>query len=269
MLYHRGLINRFAFFRAGRPGEFNYYLDNTASLELLAEQGSVSALDFEEVRRNKEKDYAALHDPARAEDMEGRRLFLKHEVMISRFHATLELAAQKSAGAVKLTQWQQGPQLWSSVEDEEGERLPHRPDAYFALRFKNSLRGDSEAHFFYEADRKTTPAPRHNRKLRAHFQFIVKQKLHELKYGVKRIRAVLIETIDDAWADHLRQAAGEREVSGSKPTPLFWFTTSTLLTKLLQREGEGTAPAYLAYPEIIFKPIWASPVDNNLYSLLD
>ena len=32
MLYHRGLINRFAFPRIGNPGEFVYYLDNHASL---------------------------------------------------------------------------------------------------------------------------------------------------------------------------------------------------------------------------------------------
>lgn len=37
-LYHRGLINRFAFPRIGNPSEFWYYLDSTAALDLLAEQ---------------------------------------------------------------------------------------------------------------------------------------------------------------------------------------------------------------------------------------
>lgn len=40
-------------------------------------------------------------------------------------------------------------------------------------------------HFFYEADRKHTSTPKHNRKLRAHFDYIVKQQLREAVYGVK------------------------------------------------------------------------------------
>src|SRR5258708_39385483 len=39
-LYHKGLINRFAFMRGKNPGEFHYYLDNTAALEVLIENGA-------------------------------------------------------------------------------------------------------------------------------------------------------------------------------------------------------------------------------------
>jgi hypothetical protein len=53
-------------------------------------------------------------------------------------------------------------------------------------------------HSFYEAGRKTTSTHRHNKKLRAHFHYIVKQRRHEEHYGVKRIRAVLIETMRGA-----------------------------------------------------------------------
>src|SRR5215213_4270456 len=35
-LYHKALINRFAFMRGKNPSEFYYYLDNTEALELLA-----------------------------------------------------------------------------------------------------------------------------------------------------------------------------------------------------------------------------------------
>ena len=74
MLYHRGLINRFAFPRIGNPGEFIHYLDDTHALELLIEQGwsEREDLPFEEVRRNKEKDYSAIHNPRKVDEMQGR-----------------------------------------------------------------------------------------------------------------------------------------------------------------------------------------------------
>jgi hypothetical protein len=188
-------------------------------------------LPFEEVRNNREKDYSAIHDPSKVDELQGRLLFLKHELMISRFHAMLELACKKSTGKVELTDWRQGSELWNTVEvpklhyerpkegqaegrwfeAEDTEILPHRPDAFFTLR-----RGEEELHFFYEADRKRTVTKRHNKKLRAHFHYIVKKRRHQEPYGVSRIRAVLIETISASWAEELRQAASHYTVSGVK-----------------------------------------------------
>jgi hypothetical protein len=285
-LYHMGLINRFAFPRIGNPSEFWYYLDNTHALDLLAEQGSDPAgLDYEAVRRNKEKDYAAIMDPALVDEMQGRLLFLKHEAMISRFHATLELACQKTAGKIVLTTWQQGAGLWDSVkapklsyknnrlyELNEAEKLPHRPDAFFTLYVQGAPSGEQFRNYFYEADRKNTSTTKHNRKLRAHFHYIVKQRLHQLRYGIDRVRAVLIETLDDAWAEQLRQAAEHPGVSGDKPSPLFWFTTSRLFTEQIEvQEGKHTKliPRFLLNPEIIFQRIWAPPAQQQLFSLFD
>lgn len=87
-----------------------------------------------------------------------------------------------------------------------------------------------------------------------------------------RIRAVLIETISTSWADELRQAANHFAVSGPKPLPLFWFTTSELFTKPVEiSEGNRTrqVPLYLTRPEIIFELIWATPVDDTLHSILN
>src|SRR5437870_452282 len=79
-LYHKGLVNRFAFMRGKNPGEFHYYLDNTASLHLLVDQGAdPNDLEFEEVRRNREKAYCDVNSPKHVEEMQGRLLFLKHE----------------------------------------------------------------------------------------------------------------------------------------------------------------------------------------------
>ena len=222
------------------------------------------SLPFEEVRRNKEKDYSAIHDPRKVDEMQGRLQFLKHELMISRFHAMLELACKKSNGKTELTDWRQGPELWNKVEvpklryerpkdgqgegkwfeSEDTETLPHRPDAFFTLK-----RGDKEIHFFYEADRKRTSTKKHNRKLRAHFHYIVRQRHHQEHYGISRIRAVLIETITSSWAEELRQAANHFTVSGPKPSPLFWFTTSELFTKPVEITEGKPQPTDAAPPD--------------------
>lgn len=281
-LYHKGLINRFAFMRSKNPGEFHYYLDSTEALNLLVAYGAdPEDLQFEEVRRNRDKAYCDVNNPKRMEEMQGRLLFLKHEVMISRFHAMLELACSQSKGQVELTDFQQGPVLWNKVEVpkitykdgqwrelDESEQLPHRPDAFFTLSFSNANTKEM-AHFFYEADRHRTDTNKYNKKLRAHFHFAVKQKelLKEI-YGLHRIRAVLTETVDDEWAERLRQAANHVTVSGPKPSPLFWFTTSRLFTDAAPA-GNRLVPIHLQKPDIIFRKIWATPVNDTLHSLLD
>jgi hypothetical protein len=281
-LYHKGLVNRFAFMRGNNPGEFHYYLDNTAALDLLIGSGvPLDSLEREEVRRNREKAYCNVNNPKLIEEMQGKLLFLKHEAMISRFHAMLELACNHSAGSVELSDFQQGPGLWHKVEVpklsykdgqwremDQTEQLPHRPDAFFTLNFPKDA-GREPLHFFYEADRHRTNTHKYNKKLRAHFHFVVKEKKHQQVYGIKRVRAVLTETIDDDWAEGLRQAANHFTVSGSKPSPLFWFTTSRLFVQESPIAGARALPTYLRQPDIVFRKIWASPVDDTFHSLID
>ena len=292
-LYHRGLINRFCFFGpTGRPQEFNYFVDNQEALELLIDRTRVdpNSLDFEQVKRNRDNWTPALGsqtelmreavDSEEAQgSSEGQRLFLKHELMISRFHGMLELAALGSGGRVKLVAWYQGPILHRSIEapkmtyrggewhQEEGtERIPHRPDALFTIQTHD----DSDPrHFFYEADRKRTNTTRMIKKLRGHFHYIAKAKQHRTDYGIQRIRAVLTETLDTNWAETLRIAAQHPVVSGPKPSELFWFTASQLFTKPIPNDGKQNAtprsPAqyHLAHPELIFRPLWFAPVDTQ------
>jgi hypothetical protein len=282
-LYHKALVNRFAFMRGKNPSEFYYYLDNPAALELLVLNGAErDDLQFDEVRRNREKRYCDVNDPKRTEEMQGKLLFLKHEVMISRFHGMLELASAASNG-YRMSYFEQGPRLWSKVEVpklafrngawlelDETEHLPHRPDAFFTLSFPNTERED--LHFFYEADRHRTDTNKYNKKLRAHFHFVVKQKLHRGFYDIQRVRAVLTETVDDEWAERLRHAAGHVTVSGSKASPLFWFTTSRLFVEeaMVQENGRARAlPMHLHHPEIVIRKIWATPVNDTLHSLID
>lgn len=279
-LYHQGFINRFAFQSAGYPSEFIYYLDNKEALNLLVNHGrDKENLDFELVQRNKEKAYYLITKSKSTAEIQGRLMFLSHELMISRFHFLLEMACRKSEGKIKLLGFYQGAQLWHSIEapkvsfDREGnmrelselEKLPHRPDAFFALHFPNR-EGEKTDYYFYEADRKTSNSTKHNKKLRSHFHYIVKHKKHIEDYGIKRIKAVLIESINSHWADHLRTSARHPIVSGSKPSPLFYFTTSEIFEQKIPQVIKGIEreiPKFLKEPELILKNIWATPLDDD------
>lgn len=272
--YHDGWINRFRF---SNRDEFIYYLDRKGSLDLLVEHGECrrGELDWKTLRVNREGRYFELADPSKMQETVGRLVWLAHELMISRFHAALELACRKLRGRVELVSWQQGraklrdrvsvPKLvrrggrWQETGQEES--LPHEPDAFFSLGFSD--REDGELSFFYEADRKRTSAPRFARKLRAHFAYIARHKQHQEKYGVRRIRAVLTETLDNQWAEHLRRTARDPVVSG-RPSSLFLFTSSEVLTG-----KNGKIPAFVADPTRVLRRVWASPVDEEPMSLLD
>lgn len=291
-LYHQGFINRFCFPRIGNPGEFHYYLDDTRALDLLVNIGADrTQLDYEGTRRRREKRYADINFGLNIDDLQGRLMHLHHELMISRFHFMLEAGCRKSGGKVQLDNFRQGSQLWHSVEvpkliygenntwreSDRNEFLPHRPDAFFTLHFPTEPEGRQYAHFFYEADRKHASIKKHNRKLRAHFHYIVKHKQQREDYGIKRVR-VLVESTHDSWANELRQAARHPTVSGNTPSPLFWFTTSALFTEQREVQKYGRTskvPLFLLQPEVVFKRLWLTPTDrddptpNDFKSLLD
>lgn len=292
-LYHQGLVNRWAFPSTFYPTEFNYYLDDKRALALLINEKGYGPekLDFEIIKRNREKRYSEITMSREMIKLQGRLMHLHHELMISRFHFMLEKACEKSGGKVRLLGFYQGSSLWNTVEvakvfydannnlHESGdtEILPHRPDAFFALYFADRDGEDQTQYFFYEADRKTTSIKKFNKKLRAHFHYIVKQKRHAEDYGVKRIRAVLIESIEDYWTNQLRLHTRHPVVSGNKPSPLFLFTTSDLVferpVKVKIKGVEKEIPIYLEKPELVFGKIWASPLDDdekpNFQSLIE
>lgn len=281
-LYHQELINRFAFPSTFYPTEFIYYLDDKRALALLVNAGrDAEKLDYETVKRNREKHYSEITMSREMIKLQGRLMHLHHELMISRFHYMLEKACEKSGGKVQLLGFYQGSQLWNRIdvpkvqfdkdgnlrEMEETESLPHRPDAFFALYLPDREGEDKTQYFLYEADRKTTSIKKFNRKLRAHFHYIVKQRKHVTDYGVKRIRAVLIESIQDHWTNQLRLHSRHSVVSGSKSSPLFWFTTSDLVfeqkTTVRIKGKEKEIPLFLEKPEVVFEKIWATPLDDD------
>ena len=203
---------------------------------------------------------------------------LHHELMISRFHYTLEKAFGSSNGAIKLVGFYQGSMLWhevevpkirqqengSFIETDEIETLPHRPDAFFALHFPTRSGEEKTQFYFYEADRKTTSIKKMQKKLRAHFHYIVKQKRHVEEYGVNSIRAVLVESLFNQWTENLLTSARHSIVSGGKLSTLFWFTPSEQafekLTTARVKSAEKMVPLYLEKPELVLMKIWATPL---------
>jgi hypothetical protein len=280
-LWERGLVNRWAFPGIRTHSEFYYYLDNREPLDLLVEQRGLELHPqmLQEIKNNHDKDYAQA--AFRGQHMQLG--FLKHSLMVSRLHFVLEMACRQSGGRITLEAWSQGGQLagrkvqvpkikvsrergeyfWQ--EAAETEPVPVEPDAMFTLRFSDRLPAGQLAHFFYEADRGTMVMTDMLKKMRACYHFI-KQQQHRPAFGVHPIRAVLIETTNEARGKKLMELASHPLVCGKgKRAGLFWFTVSPLF---MDRAQGSLQPSYLERPETVLEPIWALP-DRSLHSLGD
>ena len=276
-LWEWELINRWAFPGLRSHSEFYYYLDNRASLNILAERRGleIRAEMLEEIRNNREKDYA--NAAARGQHMQLG--FLQHNLMISRMHCVLQLACSQSGSRVQLESWFQGsalqghkvevPKVRSSrdrgeyfwQESNDTDRLPVEPDALFTLRFRDRPQDEQLIHFCYEADRGTMTTTDMLRKFRAYYHFIKKQQRHRECFGVHPIRAVLIETTHEPRGRQLMQLVNHPLVVGpNRRSGLFWFSISPLLAEpIAPRENKRPLPRYLEQPEVIFDSIWALP----------
>ena len=106
-LWEWQLISRFAFPGYRTHGEFVYYLEARKSLELLFQHGRLSEIHPRmevELEHNKQADYAGAVDRGQYMQLG----FLKHSLMISRLHFTLELSSKNSEGRIQLEDWRQG-----------------------------------------------------------------------------------------------------------------------------------------------------------------
>lgn len=246
-LYHKDLISRIALPKNGGHGEFIYFLDNAEGLRSLCQHSKLeeSQLDWKEIRANRSK----YRNPSETGDV-GHFLFLNHEIMIGRFRCELELCCQKSQGRQVLSKWMQGSSTWNKVKTPFGKTLPHRPDAFFTLEFPNAPDGQRFSNFFYEADRSTSNLTRMKEKLEAHLFFLLKRQ-HEA-YGIQKLRAVLVHTLDQLRAEQIRRLAETLSAEIPLAAHLFWFTS----TEELQQKS-------------IFDAVFTSPQDPRKRSLLD
>ncbi len=187
ILWEKGLVNRWAFPGIRTHSEFHYYLDNREALDLLVAHCRLNETlpqMLEEIRYNREKDYAAA--ALRGQHMQLG--FLQHSLMISRMHFMLEMAGRQSNGQVVLEGWRQGAELrgpkvnvpeiksrrieggsnyvWE--EQSKTQKFPVEPDALFSLRFLARSTEPQVSHFCYEADRGSMPMSDMRTKLRAY-----------------------------------------------------------------------------------------------------
>lgn len=96
--------------------------------------------------------------------------------------------------------------------------------------------------------------------------FIKKQQHHKEAFGVHAIRAVLVETTDEACGKKPMELVVHPLVAGpGKRAGLFWFSITPLFT---DPAADSAIPSYLDRPEAIFEPIWALP-DHSLHALND
>lgn len=217
-LFHRDLISRFALPMGPNRGEFVYFVDNAAGLRKLCESSRLNAehFDWDEISRNRTK-YGDT-----ASRSAGQFLFIEHELMISTFHADLETSAREAA-SVEIERWVQGPGLWNSVEIGDGRVLAHRPDALTTLKFANAPEGQQRSTFFYEADRETSSLSRIRDKLVAHVSFLTRG-IHTERYGFRKVRAVLIETLTQERASQMRQLCSQLATQYPMAPFLFWLS---------------------------------------------
>ena len=139
-------------------------------------------------------------------------------------------------------------------------------DALFTLRFKERPPDRQLAHFFYEADRGTMVLTDMLRKFRGYHHLIKTQQRHREAFGIHPVRAVLVETTDEARGKRLMELVNHPLVAGpAKRAGLFWFTISPLFTDPV--EG-SSVPRYLKEPELVLDSIWALP-DRGMRALGD
>lgn len=90
-----------------------------------------------------------------------------------------------------------------------------------------------------------------------------KQWRRQERYGIHRVRAGLIETLDIKWAEELRQPSGR-----VCQAPPFWFTASGIFAREnVIQDGSQKLPLFLLQPEIVLENVWVSAVDTELWSL--
>lgn len=86
-----------------------------------------------------------------------------------------------------------------------------------------------------------------------------------------------IVAVNKQHLDQLRLHSKHPIVSGKKPSPLFWFTTSDFLfekkTTVKLNGVEKQIPQFLVKPELVFERIWATAESDedqpSLLSLID
>ena len=195
---------RYVYRRRSFPFEKFIYTINRAAAPILVSRG-VASKEVLDLR-------VRLHELS--------DLFLKHALMLTDIHVSLELAGRISP--IKLTAWREGKELYDRVmvrENGERKTIAVRPDALFTLQDIRRPEGQNQAYFFLEADRSTTTHKRFQRKIRGYSTYF-QQGLHTKNYGMRSVRVLTI-TLTKARALGLCEAAND--VLGTRDAKFYYF----------------------------------------------
>lgn len=138
---------------------------------------------------------------------------IMHKLMISKFHASLEVAL-KGRPKIELIGWKKEGELQSAavkVRSAFGGRTKVKllPDGFFGLRFRDRPEGTNKAYFFLEADRSTMPNTRFYRKKVLGYIEYYRRSKHREAYKISEFR-VLTTTLTKERRDNLRETIQNR-----------------------------------------------------------
>lgn len=237
-LFHHGFLDRplsqIVYPLTGTP-KMVYALGDKGA-DLLA---TVSALDRGKIKwREKNKEVKDRH--------------IQHTLMISNFRVCLKKSLDMIPDA-NLLFWEKENvkklKDYVYIRDlERGKiRLPIIPDGFLGIQDKRG-----KMYFFLEADQSTMTNARFFKKMKAYWNWW-RQGGHTRRFGIKAFRVLTIAKTEKR-GENLREITkkADDQQTGSF---MFWFTSEENY--------------HLDRPESILGPIWKTPKESNLYSILD
>jgi len=170
---------------------------------------------------------------------------IAHSLMISQFRVCLSLAAKESG--IKILRWLQGQDLKELLRKAGGENPSLVPDGFFTILYDGQ-----EINFFLEADRGTMTTERFVNKLKIYWSWWSDDRLKD-KLRLTRFRVLTITTTEGR-SDSLRNAGKAGDTAG----------TGSLMFLFASEKNYS-----LAEPRAVLQPIWLSPKDDTLHTILE
>lgn len=202
----------------------------------------------------KAKEYGFADDDYRY-TREKSNLFLRHDLLITKIHLTIELATRGTP--LELVAWEQRRAVLLDWADHESGRLSVNPDALFGLKDREKPEGQNTTYFFLEVVRSRESDYQAQqsyfmRKMNA-FHAYHRQGKHSARYGITNFRVVIL-TPTKQRALNLCKKLQEAGLASKR----FWFAS--------------IEPISPEEPTRILKKVFFTPKDFEIgafYSLSD
>ena len=223
-LYHHGFIERLV-----PPSRMRMEFGSPKSIYILDRKG---AKVLEQERAAIAEEGLAVAPVKWRKGRPRTEFFVEHELEISTFRATVQLAVQAS-GHLRLLEWRQGVELQHSFRYRHGDtgqilRAGIRPDAYFAVQENGQRRN-----FFAELDRGTEEHSRLREKFQTYYNYL-RSTVYQERYHGKNpddVRVLVVTTSASPRASGSRRTRLDRmtdsltAIRGRFGVAQFWFTT--------------------------------------------